>query len=130
MPTGAYEIEFDGDMAKITFYENVMEQAPEGDEPVEYVYDAYSINVRDRENLIATIDASTADWLKLAKETEYNTLANEIRAERDRLLAASDRYVLPDYPIADKNAALIYRQSLRDVPDQEGFPYQVVWPTL
>ncbi|EMG36097.1 hypothetical protein PCS_03161 [Desulfocurvibacter africanus PCS] len=64
-------------------------------------------------------------------------LANAIRAKRDRRLAASDRYRLPDYPHADeaaRQAWLGYRQALRNVPEQEGFPWSgandpaVPWP--
>lgn len=62
-------------------------------------------------------------------------LASFIRAERDRRLAASDRFVLPDYPHADaavRQAWLDYRQALRDLPEQAGFPWNgpdtMPWP--
>jgi len=62
-------------------------------------------------------------------------LADDVRAERDRRLAATDRYALPDYPHADeetRQAWLDYRQELRDLPQAEGFPWQGVgdapWP--
>lgn len=56
--------------------------------------------------------------------------ADEIRAERDRLLAECDWTQLADAPlIADeKSAWAVYRQALRDVPQQAGFPASVTWP--
>lgn len=56
--------------------------------------------------------------------------AAEVRAKRDQLIAETDFYLMPDYPISDKNLESIkaYRQALRDVPQQEGFPLQVNWP--
>lgn len=56
--------------------------------------------------------------------------AAQIRAERDALLAATDYLMLPDYPIsdADRQAVSDYRQALRDITLQEGFPDVVVWP--
>jgi len=47
------------------------------------------------------------------------TLAEQVRAERDELLAASDTMALADR-ITDEWR--VYRQSLRDLPAQSGFP--------
>ena len=54
------------------------------------------------------------------------TLAEQVRAERDTLLAASDTMALADR-ITDEWRT--YRQALRDVPAQSGFPNSVTWPT-
>lgn len=54
-------------------------------------------------------------------------LAEELRSKRNTLLAASDWTQLPDAPV-DQTAWAAYRQALRDVTDQEGFPANVVWP--
>jgi hypothetical protein len=51
----------------------------------------------------------------------------EVRAKRDRLLAASDWTQVLDAPV-DQAAWAEYRQALRDVPQQEGFPTDVAWP--
>ena len=54
------------------------------------------------------------------------------RAERDRLLAACDWTQLPDaqanHTAAQRTAWLAYRQALRDVPGQAGFPASIDWP--
>lgn len=56
--------------------------------------------------------------------------ADEVRARRDALLAASDWTQLSDVPLsADQVTAWTdYRQALRDVTDQPGFPWEVEWP--
>jgi hypothetical protein len=56
--------------------------------------------------------------------------ADKVRAKRDRLLAESDWTQLADAPLTDeeRTAWATKRQSLRDVPQQEGFPWSVVWP--
>jgi hypothetical protein len=54
-----------------------------------------------------------------------------MRAERDRLLSESDWVVAKAYeiqnPVPDEWAN--YRQKLRDAPTQQGFPYNIIWPT-
>jgi hypothetical protein len=51
-----------------------------------------------------------------------------VRTERDRLLSESDWTQLPDVSEAIKNLWLPYRQSLRDITIQSGFPQNVSWP--
>lgn len=52
---------------------------------------------------------------------------NEIRSERYMKLLHSDWTQLPDAPV-DKQAWATYRQALRDVTSQPGFPFDVIWP--
>ena len=54
--------------------------------------------------------------------------AEQVRAERDALLAACDWTQVADAPV-DQAAWAVYRQALRDVTAQTGFPNAVVWPT-
>lgn len=54
--------------------------------------------------------------------------ANDIRAQRNQRLADCDWTQLSDAPV-DAAAWAVYRQELRDVTAQEGFPWSVVWPT-
>jgi len=49
-----------------------------------------------------------------------------IRSQRDSLLQQSDVYALAD-KITD--GWTTYRQALRDIPSQAGFPFSVTWPT-
>ena len=50
-----------------------------------------------------------------------------VRNKRDRLLSDTDWMALSDNTMTPENAA--YRQALRDITAQEGFPYSVIWPT-
>jgi len=54
--------------------------------------------------------------------------ASEARTKRNALLSDSDWAVLPDAPVADQQAWFDYRQALRDVPQQAGFPTAIDWP--
>jgi len=58
--------------------------------------------------------------------------AGKARAKRNDLIAASDWTQLADTPLtaAQKAAWAIYRQALRDVTAQAGFPSSVVWPVV
>ena len=53
---------------------------------------------------------------------------SSMRAERNKLLTNTDKYLLPDYPIIDTNLELIksYRQDLRDFMKLEGV-YNYNW---
>ena len=60
-----------------------------------------------------------------------------LRTERDRRLTATDYLLMPDYPIDDtlKGAVQAYRQALRDLPSQEGAPWDgggeaTPWPEI
>ena len=53
--------------------------------------------------------------------------AASMRDERDRKLAATDWMGLSDVTMSAEWAT--YRQSLRDISAQEGFPHSVTWPT-
>lgn len=53
-----------------------------------------------------------------------------IREQRNTLLKETDWTQLPDIPKATRDAYKVYRQALRDVPAQEGFPNDIVWPEL
>lgn len=54
--------------------------------------------------------------------------AARVREQRNKLLAECDWTQLADSPV-DKAAWATYRQALRDVPAQAGFPWEVTWPT-
>jgi hypothetical protein len=54
-------------------------------------------------------------------------VAVKVRAQRNALLAASDWSQLPD-ATGDKTAWADYRQALRNVTEQESFPFHINWP--
>jgi len=62
----------------------------------------------------------------LVIDTEAQAIFS-VRSSRDALLAASDWTQVADAPV-DQAAWAVYRQSLRDITNQDGFPESVVWP--
>lgn len=64
-------------------------------------------------------------------------LFTSLRAERGNRLSATDKYLLPDYPITADALEQVkaYRAALRDLPDQPGAPWDgggelTPWPEL
>jgi hypothetical protein len=55
---------------------------------------------------------------------------DEARAIRDELLTVSDWTQTPDAPLTENERLRWrqYRQILRDIPQQVGFPDSIVWP--
>ena len=81
-------------------------------------------NVGDKSDGIGSIAIVLTD-------AEYDTvLATSARQKRDRLIAATDYLVTSDYPIEPDRLAKVkvYRQALRDIPEQSGFPRSITWP--
>lgn len=73
-------------------------------------------------------------------EEEYNPedewtddqWADMVRRKRDSLISGTDYYILPDYPSTPDGIEAVkqYRQELRDITLQSGFPRNVQWPSL
>lgn len=90
--------------------------------------DASDVNsLYDSQNLFSEITSSgnisPADPVIVPQITE-----EDIRNKRNYLLDKSDWTQVDDSPV-DKIAWATYRQQLRDITLQTGFPTDVVWPT-
>lgn len=70
---------------------------------------------------------SLADMDDAAKAALDSKQSENVRENRNQRLAACDWTQLSDAP-GDKMAWVSYRQALRDVPLQEGFPWAITWP--
>lgn len=68
-------------------------------------------------------------WTEVWTETQRESAVAEknIRDQRNQLLSQTDWTQLSDSSVA--STWTTYRQELRDVPAQDGFPYSVTWPT-
>lgn len=75
-----------------------------------------------------TITYSVVDKSNEQLLSEERMQAASVRTIRAKKLTETDWTQLTDAPV---NSALwaTYRQALRDVPTQEGFPWEVTWPT-
>ena len=70
------------------------------------------------------------------KATKDAEQAKSVRADRDRKLAECDWVTLKAIDASNDNLGIqlpqvwmTYRQALRDITAQDGFPWNVVWPT-
>ena len=104
--------------------ENIEEEtiSTEGSETTGYIADEYFMT------LPHPAAGSYEEYIIAAKALEYENLANLARNRRDQLLSATDYLALSDQTMPDN--VKIYRQKLRDIPLQEGFPYDIEYPQL
>lgn len=143
----AFTVTREGTEAIIIFYTDVQEvQREDGTS-----YEAISWVIRRpwADTLRERVTNATAQWLGFAKDEAYAEAADEVRAERNKLLADTDADMCFDrmgltVPTGSTftawlsflkglgsvltNGMAAYRQSLRDITAQPGFPYEVTWP--
>lgn len=156
-PENKFEIEniIDG-KCDIVFFDNVQEIEAIEENEKKYSFDTYRLKANYRDELEKELNDDIEkykEWLQLAKDTEYNELATIIREKRNKLLQESDKYMCLDrlgieIPENITTGTIIsvvkkffeglgesingnyakYRQALRDITKQEGFPYNVEFP--
>jgi hypothetical protein len=69
-------------------------------------------------------DAEEAQWAANADSRK----ATDVREQRNKKLTATDWTQTADVPQAIKDSYVTYRQALRDVTAQSGFPWTITWP--
>ena len=140
-----------GNLIEVAFFDDINEIQEE--EETLYEYSIYTIKTIFREDLESFINDNYESWLTLAKETDYQVVAKEVREKRNKLLEESDKQLLLDrlnidlpseittlnllsvvVKLFDNLKSILngewaeYRQKLRDITTQEGFPYNVKYP--
>ena len=133
MPQSPFEIEFNGEFANVLFFENVEVIPAVEDEPEKYQYDLYRLDgLKNRPSLIDSIERDVEGWMNMAREMEYKELADAIRGKRNAMLSETDWTQITDAPLSEDKIEKyrIYRQALRDMPEQPSFPYGVEWPVV
>jgi hypothetical protein len=73
------------------------------------------------------------EWLEIPATEEQiqertASCANDARQKRNQLLAECDWTQLSDAPTLALHSWKEYRQGLRNVPKQQGFPWNITWP--
>lgn len=136
-PTELFEIQGEGE--RVTIILNDLTSVVEIDEGFEWCQ--YSTEAMNRPTWIQD---HAEELLSRLKQIEYDDLAQKVREKRNALLAESDKYMALDRLGLDTSNAIAflaslkkiftnnwskYRQALRDITEQEGFPYDVVFPT-
>lgn len=150
-----FEIIKNEDKAVVKLNSNILQiEVDESNEKqTVFEFDSYKISVNRRDSLEEDISENFDNWLQLAAKNEYDMLAEQVRQKRDKLLAETDKEMAFDRlnlgvfekitattllnavksffealsEISNGNMAK-YRQALRDIPQQEGFPYNVKFP--
>ena len=110
----------DAERAQFDLY-LVVDSQPELTESQKWGESTYAISGTDVIRTWVAVDKTAEE---LAEDT--TSLANSVRSERDVLIAATDFYALSDVVMTTEMTN--YRQALRALPEQEGFPHTVVWP--
>lgn len=92
--------------------------------------DSYQINLE--RTAIKQGDTWLEQWIEDPATPEQikertDAKATEVRAERNKRLADCDWTQLTDAPV-DSASWATYRQELRDVTTQAGFPWNITWP--
>lgn len=123
-----FEHRFDG-TAEMRFRENITSSKDENGNTI-FTYDEYFLSMPYREGLEKIVQDNVSTWLAFAKSQEANKQAEIIRGKRDKLLTDTDWTQADDAPLADTDRESMrqYRQALRDITSQEGFPQSVTWP--
>lgn len=93
----------------------------------EDIADAGYVAVADRPTSTQFQDVvwSGSDWV--VADWGDDRIGQHWRKVRDNLLSDTDVYGLSDVPMSPEIQT--YRQELRDVPQQAGFPHDIAWPT-
>jgi hypothetical protein len=83
------------------------------------------VEIPEKPNLWSDFDFTTKQWVGNEIRAKF-----EINQRRKRSLQATDWTQIPNGPLTtEKQAAwATYRQELRDITQQSGYPLNVVWP--
>jgi hypothetical protein len=84
-------------------------------------------------HILGPIFTDTEDFSAAEQEAAYKSAkdaeqAKSVRTSRGEKLKDSDWTQVADAPV-DQAAWATYRQALRDVTGQQGFPWTITWPT-
>jgi len=106
------------DLQSAGYFEVDQKPSVDNTKVVTWVQESMSWNVRDK----------TQEEIDFEIEGQWELIRNE----RDKLLAETDFIVLKSYearvPVPEEY--VIYRQELRDIPQSQTDPYNIVWPEL
>lgn len=95
------------------------------DDSAYYIENGEAISIPPKPDQYSVFDFTIKQWVQ-----QENLAIADVLPKRQRLLYASDWTQIPNCPLtAEKQAEwATYRQELRDIPQQSGYPLNVVWP--
>lgn len=91
-------------------------------------YDHYTQSLEEDGTPSYVTDSSGSRWSIgfTVSNRPQDDAEKSVRSKRDALIAETDYLALSDNTL--DSDMRVYRQSLRDISDQAGFPYSVNWP--
>jgi hypothetical protein len=127
--------ETNGQIIKIVQTNNIQAQLQENQLYIEgsfndteyYINNSIPVEIPEKPSPYALFDFDTKQWV-----LNNNLAVADVSKRRKQLLVSSDWTQLPNGPFtAEKQAAwATYRQALRDITDQPGYPLNVEWPVV
>ena len=97
----------------------------EADSKTQYVVNGRITDLPPKPEGAYQFNYETKSW-----EANLTLAAAVAITDRNTLLYESDWTQIPNAPLTPEQVEqwAVYRQALRDVPQQEGFPMNIVWP--
>jgi hypothetical protein len=96
------------------------------DASVYYIADGAAVAIPAKPDQYSVFDFTTKQWVQ-----QENLAIADVLPKRQRLLYSSDWTQIPNNPLTSEQQAAwaTYRQELRDIPSQSGYPFNVIFPT-
>ncbi len=90
-----------------------------------YVVGPVFTEYTDEEGVVHSAEEQDAAY----KTRIDDQVAESVRMQRNKLLEETDWTQSRDVSLINDDDWVLYRQELRDITSQEGFPHEVIWPT-
>jgi hypothetical protein len=123
-----------GEISRTVQTDDVDSQIQSGESYVEgsidssayYIDNGVAVAIPAQTSPYSVFDFTTKQWVLVE-----NLAIADVLPKRQKLLYASDWTQIPNGPLttAQQAAWATYRQELRDIPQQSGYPYNVIFPT-
>jgi hypothetical protein len=123
-----------GKIIKLVDCNNIEQQLSDGELYIDgwfndseyYIEDSQAIQMPFKPDQYSVFNYTTKQWV----ENERMAIIN-VSDKRQKLLYSTDWTQIPNGPLTQQQqeAWAVYRQQLRDIPEQSGYPFNVVWPT-
>jgi len=123
-----------GKIVKLLDCNNIEQQLSDGELYIDgwfndseyYIEDSQAIQMPPKPDQYSVFNYTTKQWV----ENERMAIIN-VSDKRQKLLYSTDWTQIPNGPLTQQQqeAWAVYRQQLRDIPEQSGYPFNVVWPT-
>jgi len=123
-----------GEILRTVYTNNIDSQIQDGesyvagsiDSSAYYIENNIAVAIPPQTSPYSVFDFVTKQWV-----LNENMAFADVLPKRQRLLYSSDWTQIPNNPLTpeQQNAWEVYRQELRDITSQSGYPFNVIWPT-